>query len=385
MDKQCIAPQEIQEGDLLAYVEGDASPTVVRHIAKCSACAQEVESLREVDLLFSAAFQYAPSSLVAEGPLTHGNVAVPPQARPKPSKKRWSWPRLTLPQPVWGMAALAFAAVLVLLGAVYGFARISLTTTAEQAGDFVAATLEIMQDAADTQVSGTSNKPSKVPVLISGIAENPAAIAPPRDLLLMLEDEWTGLIEDSSAIAPPRDILVMLEGEIDRQLDYDFVRSSARGEARWDKTVVTNQKDGVAHFLWIDNVDGLSTVYVARSDDNGQTLTEGVPVSRGVDKAFNPILAVDSSGNLYAVWRTRHHIDIDIFFARSDDGGQTWSNVVRINDDIRQAFNPSLAVDTQGRVYVAWQNHPGTVATDIFLSQSSDGGRTWSKERRMAN
>jgi Neuraminidase (sialidase) len=201
----------------------------------------------------------------------------------------------------------------------------------------------------------------------------------------MLEEEWIGLIEDSSAIAPPRDILVMLEGETDRELDYDFVRSSVRAEAFWDKTVVTDQQNGVSHFLWIDGVQGLSTIYVARSDDNGQTLSEGIAVSQSVEDAFNPILAIDSGGNLYAVWRTRHHIDIDIFFARSADGGQTWSNAVRINDDIRQAFNPSLAVDTQGRVYVAWQNHPGTVATDIYLSQSSDGGRTWSKERRMAN
>jgi len=283
------------------------------------------------------------------------------------------------------VTALAFAVALVMLGAVYTIGRIDLTNTAEQAGDYVAATLEIMQEAVDSQADGTSNKPSKSPLVTGGIAENPAAIAPPRELLLMLENEWGGLIEDTSAIAPPRDVLVMLEGEAGRQLDYDFVRSSVKAEAFWDKTVVTNRQSGVAYFLWIDDVDGLSTIYVAHSDDGGQTLSEGVAVSQSVEDAFNPILAIDSAGSLYAVWRTRHHIAIDIFFARSTDGGQTWSNPVRINDDIRQAFNPSLAVDRQGRVYVAWQNHPGTVATDIYLSQSSDGGRTWSKERRVAN
>lgn len=373
MNKQCIAPQEIQEGDLLAYIEGDASSTVVRHVAQCAACAQEVRSLREVDVLFSAAFQYAPSPLVAEGPSAQA------------SAEGWSWPKLTWPQPAWQGAALALAAVLILLGAVYSIGWPGLRITTEQAGDYVAATLEIIPEAEDSQVNGTGNKPSRSPTLTGGVAENPAAIAPPRDLLLMLEGEWAGLIEDKSAIAPPRDILVMLEGETDGQLDYDFVRSSVRAESFWDKTVVTNQQSGVSHFLWIDDVEGLSTIYVARSDDGGQTLSEGVAVSRGVDEAFNPILAVDSADNLYAVWRTRHHIDIDIFFVRSTDGGQTWSDAVRINDDIRQAFNPSLAVDTQGRVYVAWQNHPGTVATDIYLSQSSDGGRTWSKERRVAN
>jgi len=281
--------------------------------------------------------------------------------------------------------ALAFVTLLVLVGAVYTIGRIGLTTTAEQAGDYVAATLEINQETADSQANGTGNKPTKSPGVTGGIAENPAAIAPPRDLLLLLENEWGGLIEDASAIAPPRDVLVMLEGEANRQLDYDFVRSSVKAEAFWDKTVVTNRQTGEIYFLWIDDVDGLSTIYVAQSDDGGQTLSEGVAVNQSVEDAFNPILAIDSTGNLYAVWRTRHRIDIDIFFARSSDGGEAWSSAVRINDDIRQAFNPSLAVDTQGRVYVAWQNRPGTTATDIYLSQSSDGGRTWSKERRVAN
>lgn len=384
MNKQCIAPQEIQEGDLLAYIEGDASPAVVRHIAHCTACAAEVESLREVDVLFSAAFQYAPSQLVAEGPSARDHAVVSPP-RPKTLAKRWSWPRLTLPQPAWRIAAVTLAVVLVLGSVIYTIGWIDLTNTSDQAGDYVAATLEIVQEAVESQADGTGNKPSKSLIITGGIAENPAAIAPPRDLLLMLEDEWGGLIEDASAIAPPRDVLVMLEGEAGSRLEYDFIRSSIRSEAYWDKTVVTNRQNGVAYFLWIDDVKGLSTIYVAHSDDGGQTLSESVAVSQSVEDAFNPILAVDSAGNLYAVWRTRHHIDIDIFFARSTDGGQTWSNPVRINDDIRQAFNPSLAVDTQGRVYVAWQNHPGTVATDIYLSQSSDGGRTWSKERRVAN
>lgn len=52
VNKQCIAPHEIQEGDLVAFLEGVASSKVNEHIARCSACAKEVESLRRVDALF---------------------------------------------------------------------------------------------------------------------------------------------------------------------------------------------------------------------------------------------------------------------------------------------------------------------------------------------
>lgn len=385
MGRRCNAPQEIQEGDLLAYIEGDASPVVIRHIAQCAACAREVEFLREVDGLFSAAFQYAPA-----GVSTGAKVGVRPQSR-QWAGKWWLWPDAG--QLAWGGAALTLAAILVVLGVVFSVGRAGWGVS-EQAGGFLAATLEVSEEVAgmlntDLETgqakAETSSKPSQSSAITGGIAETPAAIAPPRDLLLMLKDEWAGLIEDSLAIAPPRDLLVMLDGEMENHPDYDFVRSLARGEAFWYKTVVTNQQNGVSYFLWVEDNDRFSAIYAARSDDGGQTLSTAISLNQGTDHAFNPILAVDSAGNLYAMWRTRQYLAVDIFFARSVDGGQSWSKSVRINDDIRQAFNPSLAIDKQGRVYVAWQNYPGTVATDIYLSHSSDGGRTWSKERRMAN
>ncbi len=41
----CIAPDEIREGDLMAYVEGDASMRVKDHVARCPACTAEVQAL----------------------------------------------------------------------------------------------------------------------------------------------------------------------------------------------------------------------------------------------------------------------------------------------------------------------------------------------------
>jgi anti-sigma factor RsiW len=54
MNKTCIAPNDIREGDLVAYLEGAASPAVIGHIARCPACAAEAAALREIDLLFTA-------------------------------------------------------------------------------------------------------------------------------------------------------------------------------------------------------------------------------------------------------------------------------------------------------------------------------------------
>jgi hypothetical protein len=45
---ECVNPAEIQEGDLMAYVDGEADERVVNHIGRCALCAQEAEAYRRM-------------------------------------------------------------------------------------------------------------------------------------------------------------------------------------------------------------------------------------------------------------------------------------------------------------------------------------------------
>jgi hypothetical protein len=45
MDEICINPVEIEEGDLMAYVDGLAEKAVMQHIQRCPACARQVAEL----------------------------------------------------------------------------------------------------------------------------------------------------------------------------------------------------------------------------------------------------------------------------------------------------------------------------------------------------
>jgi hypothetical protein len=53
---KCIKPDEIQEGDWVTYLHGDASETVNEHIKQCAFCAEEVEQLRMLDARLLNAF-----------------------------------------------------------------------------------------------------------------------------------------------------------------------------------------------------------------------------------------------------------------------------------------------------------------------------------------
>lgn len=75
---------------------------------------------------------------------------------------------------------------------------------------------------------------------------------------------------------------------------------------------------------------------------------------------------------------------MDVMFARSTDGGQTWSSPVRINDDPAgngawQWF-ATMSVAPNGRIDVVWNDtraNPGTYLSELYYSYSEDAGTTW--------
>jgi hypothetical protein len=93
-------------------------------------------------------------------------------------------------------------------------------------------------------------------------------------------------------------------------------------------------------------------------------------------------------GTLYCSWMDQTASNgTDIFLSRSTDGGATWSPPLRVNDDpagvANDQFNQWLAVDpSNGSVNLSWndtRNDPAHLSTDIFYARSTDGGLSFTK------
>lgn len=54
MNENCIDPKEVQEGDLMAYVDGVAGEAVERHIHRCPACARQVQALAGIGTVLAS-------------------------------------------------------------------------------------------------------------------------------------------------------------------------------------------------------------------------------------------------------------------------------------------------------------------------------------------
>ena len=80
----------------------------------------------------------------------------------------------------------------------------------------------------------------------------------------------------------------------------------------------------------------------------------------------------------------------DIVLVRSTDGGATWSPKVRVNHDGPGAdqSQPNVAVDEQGRVYVAWYDRRGSALGNTvrpYASVSTDGGQTFGPDMPLSS
>ncbi len=140
------------------------------------------------------------------------------------------------------------------------------------------------------------------------------------------------------------------------------------------------------------------TIYLDRSYDGGRTwLTNDLAIGRypgggpikvpGIEKCYSmPMLAVDNSlsyfrGCLYVVWadQSNGENDTDIWFMRSTNRGDLWTQKRRVNLDSigRHQFLPSIAVDeATGILYIVYYDRReyDDLRTDVYLAYSTDGG-----------
>lgn len=106
-----------------------------------------------------------------------------------------------------------------------------------------------------------------------------------------------------------------------------------------------------------------------------------------------PHIAVDKSGgaydgNLYVAWtadgfQTELTPGLDVYFSKSEDGGQSWSQPHRLNDDSAPAteqYYSSLSVNQNGVLALSWYDRredPSNRNTKYYMTYSVDGGENF--------
>ena len=131
--------------------------------------------------------------------------------------------------------------------------------------------------------------------------------------------------------------------------------------------------------VWLDNTPGYAAVFFSQSSDGGITFSTPQNLSNDPGGAAPPRIAVDSAGNIDVVWAGSSGSQSG-FFSRSTDGGATFSAPVTIANNV--PGTPVIALDSSGNIYASWVD---SVSLNVFFSRSVDGGATFSTPTQVSN
>jgi hypothetical protein len=178
----------------------------------------------------------------------------------------------------------------------------------------------------------------------------------------------------------------------------------ALGWAEFDPSVAFDSRGNAYYGALSSDNGGLADVMVAKSTDGGCTFASASLASGTAPAAINttprccsgqnadvPDVAADTNpgspfrDNVYAAW-TQYSFafnppaGFDVVFARSTDGGTTWSNAANLgtsskSGDFKRGA-PRIGVGTDGAVYVVWFDADSS-GTEILMAVSYDGGKTF--------
>ena len=137
--------------------------------------------------------------------------------------------------------------------------------------------------------------------------------------------------------------------------------------------------DGVPVVTWASQEGNDNLLYAARPGRGAPVRVN--PSGTAVDSLHQPPgIAAGPQGEIYVTWSARKPVPVgglfasDLYLSRSLDGGATWNQHVRLNDDQPTSHSfEGLAVAPDGTVLVAWiETRDGKAAT--MLARVSERG-----------
>lgn len=123
-------------------------------------------------------------------------------------------------------------------------------------------------------------------------------------------------------------------------------------------------------------------VLAYRSSDEGRSWSGPVKVNTVKASAREGLhhMAAAPDGTIHLVWLDLRNQQMELWAARSPDGGATWKDERQLDTSgggkVCTCCQPQIACDPRGGVHVMWRNDLAK-ARDMYLMSSRDGGETF--------
>lgn len=232
-------------------------------------------------------------------------------------------------------------------------------------------------------------------------ATNPAAAIDRKGNLFVT---WTDFSNSYQSADSCKSRIMLSRSSNGKKWSKPVVISQTAGNCKNDGQTTQGATPGVmgggerAFTVWAQN----EKIMLDRAFDGGSTwLSNDLPIAdQPGGWAFNiegiqttngyPTMLVDNtkktqlSGAVYIVWadQLKGKNDTDIWFTRSMNFGDSWTQAGRVNNDAagKHQYNPAMTLDSEtGFMYIVYYDRRAydDTQTDVYLSYSVDAGSTF--------
>jgi len=136
-------------------------------------------------------------------------------------------------------------------------------------------------------------------------------------------------------------------------------------------------RDNEIYVVWSDDRTGNREIFFAASQDVGETWSTEERLTNTLDESIQPAIACDRR-NLYVVWREKSEDDSHIYYKNWD--GSAWSENSLLSGDFENSRRPEIAstiLFPGSYLYIAWDSGEDDEST-TYLIRSADSGRVFS-------
>lgn len=153
----------------------------------------------------------------------------------------------------------------------------------------------------------------------------------------------------------------------DEGVNWSAAIKIAQGNTLSQATVAADAANGFVYLAYRN--EDAKEIYMTISSDAGQTFPAPFNFSNNAGTSLDPSLAVDSSGRLYIVWTDTTPGNYETVFSKSVDHGQTFIPMLNLAPSVQGSLFTAIAVDNNENVYAAWDdnrypNSPNTTSNE---------------------
>ncbi len=136
------------------------------------------------------------------------------------------------------------------------------------------------------------------------------------------------------------------------------------------------------HIVWEDDRNGNYEIYYKRSLNNGNTWGNDFRLTVNPNLSTQPSISV-SGLNVHVVWLDTRDGNWEIYYKNSSDGGNTWSADKRLTNNPSYSYSPCVFASSS-YVHVVWvDERDGN--KEIYYKRSTDNGNTWGNDLRLTD